>query len=303
MAASRQIPTSLSTPPVGGGTALDRIQEELTKLYDQSRLMCENEANVSDAYTADVLPALTASLVDGMGFVFKCPATNSGSSTMSLNAGAAKTFVDRNGTALKAGMLRQDAFYEFVYDASSDKFVLIGHAIGVIGKRHLFVPSNQMYGRTTSGAATGTTETTTNKVMVQTLDFDNTTQEFAQFVWAPPANYNNSTLTAKFVWLHPSTTVNYGVRWGIQALARSDDDALDTAFGTEQNVSDTGGTTTDVYISAECPAMTPSGTPADGDLLIFQINRNPGHADDNLGVDAKLIGVILFWNSDHTVEA
>lgn len=302
MTASRQIPTSLSTPPVGGGTALDRVQEELTKLYDQSRLMCESEANVGNNYTANVLPALTGSLVDGMGFVFKAPATNTGSAQMALNGGTAKTFVDRNGSTVKAGAIKQDGLYEFVYDASADKFVLMGVWSGMVGKRHTYIPKSQMRSRTTSGAAAGSTETATNKVMVETFDFDTTTQEYVQFYWVPPISWDRGTLTARFVWLHGSTTVNFGVAWGLQAVCFSNDDALEAAFGTGVEVADTGGTTNDVYLSDETAAITPAGSPQDLDLMILQAYRNPGHASDNLAVDAKLIGIILYWTEDETSE-
>lgn len=302
MAASRTIPTTSSPPPVGGGAALDDIQVELTKLYDQSRLMCENEANIGNNYTADVLPALTGSLVDGMGFVFKAPATNTASSQMALNGGAAKTFVDRDGMTVKAGAIKQDGLYEFVYDASADKFVLTGVWYGMIGKRHMYIPKNRMRSRTTNGAAAGSTETATNKVMVETFDFDTTTQEHVQFDWVPPTSWDRGTLTARFVWLHGATTVNFGVAWGLQAVCFSNDDALEAAFGTGVEVTDTGGTTNDVYLSDETGAITPAGSPADLDLMILQAYRNPGHASDNLAVDAKLIGIILYWTEDDTSE-
>ena len=105
-----------------------------------------------------------------------------------------------------------------------------------------------MTARTTNGAASGTAEMSTNKNMVRTLDFDTTTQEFAQFEIAMPKSWNNGTVTFQPVWSHASTTTNFGVVWALQAVATSDDDALDVAFGTEQTSTDTGGTTNDRYI-------------------------------------------------------
>ena len=303
MAADRQIPTTLSAPPVGGGGALDQIQEEITKLYDHSRLMCTGEAHAAGNYTATVTPALTGSLVDGMGFCFTAPATNTGAATFDLPGVPAKAIVDCDGNALVAGMIRLGGVYELVYDAANDWFVLLGRAKGVIGKRHMFIPRAQMYARTTDGATAGTTESTTNKVMQQTFDFNNATQQFVVFDWVPPLNYDGGTVTARFVWMHPSTTVNFGVCWRIEALALSNDDALDTAYGTAVDTVDTGGTTTDIYLSPESTAITIAGTPADLDLIKFQISRNVAHASDLMGVAAKLIGVILYWNSDGPAEA
>jgi len=54
------------------------------------------------------------------------------------------------------------------------------------------VPANAMTPNTTNGAEIGTTESTTNKVMLDTMDFDQTTAESVQFIyrfgddWASP---------------------------------------------------------------------------------------------------------------------
>jgi hypothetical protein len=49
------------------------------------------------------------------------------------------------------------------------------------GRHSIWVPAGAMVARTTNGAAAGTVETSTNKNMFKTLDFDASTQEFAQF--------------------------------------------------------------------------------------------------------------------------
>ena len=91
----------------------------------------------------------------------------------------------------------------------------------------------------------------------------NAAAEFAQFSMQMPKGWNEGTVTALFVWSHAATATNFGVVWGIQGLAVSDDDALDAAFGTAQTVTDTGGTTSDLYRSPETAAVTIGGTPAE----------------------------------------
>lgn len=171
------------------------------------------------------------------------------------------------------------------------------------GKQTCWIPAGAMVARTTNGAAAGTAETATNKVMLKTLDFDTTTAEYAQFMINMPKSWNEGTVTAVFVWSHAATTTNFGVAWEIAAVAVSDDDALDVAFGTAVTVTDTGGTTNDCYISAETSAMTVGGTPAANDLVVFQVNRAPANGSDNMAIDARLHGVRLHYTTDAANDA
>lgn len=163
------------------------------------------------------------------------------------------------------------------------------------GKQTIWVPATAMVARTTTGAATGTAEMTTNKNMVSTLDFDASTQEFAQFSVAFPKGWNEGTVTFIPYWSHASTTTNFGVVWGMDAVAISDDDTLDVAFGTEQTSTDTGGTTNDLYVGPESSAITIAGTPAEGDIVQFRVHRNPSDGSDTMAIDARLHGVKVIF--------
>lgn len=171
------------------------------------------------------------------------------------------------------------------------------------GKHTIWIPAGAMTPRTTNGAAAGTVELATNKVMLKTLDFDYAlADEFAQFAVRMPKGWNEGTLTAMFVWSHTTGATAYAVVWGIQALAVGDNggagDALDAAFGTAVLTVDTGGTADDLYQSAETTAFTASGTPAENDLLIFQVYRDFDHGSDTLDKDARLHGVVLFYTNN-----
>jgi hypothetical protein len=169
---------------------------------------------------------------------------------------------------------------------------------GSTGKQTIWVPASAMLPRITNGPSIGSLETTTNRVNVSTLDFDPTTQEFAQFAVAMPKSWNEGTVTYDAIWYHPATTVNFGVVWSLAGLALSDGNALDTAFGTAVQVTDTGGTTNAVYDSAESAAVTIGNTPAENDYVVFQVARNPAEAGDTLAVDARLLGVRLFYTTN-----
>ncbi|RWN51377.1 MAG: hypothetical protein EOS04_24195 [Mesorhizobium sp.] len=177
-----------------------------------------------------------------------------------------------------------------------------GGSVSPIGKHTVWLPAAAMVGRTTAGPAAGTAETTTNKIMLKTLDFDSSADEHAQFSILMPKSWNEGTVTFKPVWSHAATATNFGVAWFMQAVAVSNDDALDAAFGTAQSSIDTGGTTDDVYIGPESSAITIAGTPAEGDLVIFQIYRDVSDAGDTMAIDARLHGVHVYLTTNAATD-
>jgi hypothetical protein len=179
---------------------------------------------------------------------------------------------------------------------SVDPATLAGSKFNVNGKHALPVVAAAMQAATTNGAAAGVVETTTNKVLYRTLDFDTTTQEFAGFSLPMPKSWNESTVTFRARWTAASGSG--GVAWALQGLAVSDDDAIDTAYGTEQVVTDTLLSAGDMHITAESSAITIAGTPAAGDSVMFRVKRVPANASDTLAVDARLIAIDLFITTD-----
>lgn len=165
----------------------------------------------------------------------------------------------------------------------------------VIGLQDLFISAAAMWPRSTNGcAALAQTEVATSLFNIQTLDFDQTTQEFAQFQISLPRNWNNGTITAKVYWT--ATSGSGTVQWGISGGAYSNDDALTVALGTAQTVDDTLIATNDLHITDATSAITLAGTPADADFLAIQVSRNP--ASDTLSADAKLLGVVITITTD-----
>jgi hypothetical protein len=79
----------------------------------------------------------------------------------------------------------------------------------------------------------------------------------------------------------------------LQAVALSNDDNFDTAYGTAQTSTDTGGTTDDIYVAPESSAITIAGTPALGDVTHFRVGRVVANGSDTLAVDARLHGMWL----------
>lgn len=202
-------------------------------------------------------------------------------------ANTVTSFLQNSATAVRA--------YTF-----PDKDITIVGTVDIIGVQDLYIPAVAMWARTTSGcAAIAKTEITTSLVNIQTLDFDQTTQEFAQFTISLPRNWNNGTVTAKFYWTAGSGSGT--VQWGISGGAYSNDDALSTALGTAITVDDTLITANDLHTTDATSAITLAGNPADADFLAFQISRNP--ANDSLNADAKLLGVVITLTTDAGIAA
>ncbi|RDV06440.1 DUF2793 domain-containing protein [Sphingorhabdus pulchriflava] len=147
-----------------------------------------------------------------------------------------------------------------------------------------------MVARTSNGAAAGSSESPTNKIMLRTFDFDSAADEFVQFFVPMPKRWNEGTLLAEFIWTAGTTG---DVVWAIQAIALSNDDPIDASWGAAQTVTDGVTAADDVMISARTGTITVGGSPADNDLVAFQIYRDADNGSDTLSADAKLIGIRL----------
>lgn len=253
-----------------------------------------------------------AALADGLLLAIKTPNANTGAVTLNVTvptvgALGAKAIRRQGDSALQANDMVANGVYLLRYSStynSTGAWVLLNGNVAAgltssdLGKESIWVPSGAMTPRNTNGPARGTVEMSTNKNMVITLDFDSSTQEFAQFSVRMPKSWNESTVTFIPVWSHAATTTNFGVVWGLDAVAISDDDAMDVAFGTAQTSTDTGGTTNDSYQGPESSAITVSGTPATGDLVMYRIHRDPSDSNDTMAIDARLHGVLLLYTVD-----
>lgn len=171
------------------------------------------------------------------------------------------------------------------------------------GKQTMWIPASAMIPRTTNGAASNTFETTTHKNMVRTNDFDSSTQEFVQFDVAMPKSWDGDDISFKVFWSHSATTVNFGVAFGLEAVGVGDTTTLDVAFGTTVYVTDTGGVTDYLYVSAESDPITISGTVTYGSEIMFQLCRYPANAGDTLAVDARLHGVQVYYTTNTAADS
>ena len=228
----------------------------------------------------------------GIRLSFKANFANTGAATANVNALGAKSIVLIDGaTPLPSGGILNNQHVELEYDSALDKLIMLNPLGSYVATYPVL--AGAMTPRTTNGAAVGLTELTTNKNMLRTLDFDTTTQEFAQFDVLMPKGWDEGTVTFQPIWTAASGSG--GVVWALQGVATGDDDGLDAAFGTEQTSTDTLLAALDRHIGPTSAAITIAGTPAEGDVVQFQIKRVPADASDTLAVDAKLLGIRLFF--------
>lgn len=161
------------------------------------------------------------------------------------------------------------------------------------GKKSIWIDAAAMRPRATSGAGFSDYDSGSNDISCRTADFDTTTQEYAHFKLAMPDMWNEGTVTFKPYWTNTGGSSTQTVVFSLAGAAFSDDDALNgTAPGTVQTSSDTWLAQNDLHVGPESSAITIAGTPAAGDLVVFQVSRVV--ASDNMAGDARLLGLMLF---------
>ena len=176
-------------------------------------------------------------------------------------------------------------------------------AIKIAGTETIWVPAQAMFGTTTNGAAAEAVETTAVRPELKVLDFDASTNEYAQFSIAMPKSWNLGTVTWQAFW-SPSTTNGGDCIFGLQGVGCANDDTADVVFGTATEVTDTAiGTVEDVQVTSASTATTIAGTPADDDLTFFQLFRNAADGSDTFTGDARVMGIKLFYTTDAANDA
>jgi hypothetical protein len=159
----------------------------------------------------------------------------------------------------------------------------------------IYIDAAEMIPCTTSGSLQGTKEYGVNDIDIDYLAFDGgATEERAQFKLKMPENWDRLTIKAKFDWSTATgSTAGDTVQWGIKAGALSDNDAIDAALGTPQVISDIllADSGADLQVTAKTLAITVGGSPALGDVILFEVYRDT--SEDNCAEDAHLFGVSI----------
>ena len=175
--------------------------------------------------------------------------------------------------------------------------VLAEIAASIVGQQTMWIPAGSMQPTTTNGAAVLIEELTTNDRMVTGLAFDDSTRENACFDIQMPKGWNEGTLIWQAVWKCGVTTGN--VIFGLEAVATANDNPMDTAYGTAQEITDgAGSAANDSQISPESSALTVAGSPGAEELVGFKVYRDAADGSDTLSGDAVLIGIKIHYTTD-----
>ncbi len=144
---------------------------------------------------------------------------------------------------------------------------------------------------TTSGCAAATkVEAGTNDVDYYVLDFDASTIEYAFWNLVMPDNYDGGTITAEFYWTAAAGAAG-NVVWALQGRSYANDEAIDQAWGTAQEVTDAWIANGDVHVSSATSAITLGGTPAGGEYVALRAYRNATSGSDTMTGDARLLSI------------
>jgi hypothetical protein len=174
---------------------------------------------------------------------------------------------------------------------------LLSTATGIAqGSHTIWVPAGAMITAVTSGAATGSVESSSNDQNYKVFDFDDAADEHVHFQIAMPASWDEGTITFQ-VWWSSTAIDTDGVAWGLQGVAVSDNEAIDASWGTPVVVTDDAQSAAgEIYVTSVSAAVTIGGSPAAGDIVFFRLFRDVSDANDDMTEDARLIGIKIFYN-------
>ena len=175
-------------------------------------------------------------------------------------------------------------------------------AVKIAGLETMWVPASAMYGATTNPADAQQVETTATRPDMKVLDFDASTDEFAQFSVAFPKSWNEGTVTYQVYWT-PSSTNTGDCIFGLQGVSVGDGDTIDVVYGTAATITDAGiGTVEDQQISAISSAVTITAAAAT-EQTYFQLYRDANAGGDTFTGDARVLGIKIFYTTDAANDA
>jgi len=144
------------------------------------------------------------------------------------------------------------------------------------------------------GTAEASSKTGTNGD-VDVFLMANTEMVYAK--WSPPAQWDGGTIDVDVYWTCTGATAGHKVKWHVAAQAGGNDDPWDTAFPAPTATADDDVIANgDIHI-IEASTITVGGTPADGDVVFFEIERTASGATQ-MAQEAELLGVrVKYQNS------
>lgn len=159
----------------------------------------------------------------------------------------------------------------------------------------IFMPASAMW-PTTANGCTGPTKVNyaVNGIDLLVLEFAQAVASYAQFGLILPTNYNAGTMTFRAIWSAAAGSAAQTITWGLQGRSYPDNQAVDQAFGTAQEIADALIAVATVHQTAESPAITLAGTPTAGSYAQFQFYRK---GTGSLASTARLLGILIKYGA------
>jgi hypothetical protein len=172
-----------------------------------------------------------------------------------------------------------------------------------VGVQTIWIPAAAMSPTASNPCADITSvETTSGRPDMRVLDFDDGSDEHAQFQIAFPKSWNEGTITFQVYWCSTAADTD-GVSWGLQGVSVPDNSTIDVAYGTAIVVDDVNqGAAEEMLVSPTSSAVTIAGAAVDT-VTFFRIFRDVSDANDTAAEDARLLGVKLFFTTDAENDA
>ena len=130
------------------------------------------------------------------------------------------------------------------------------------------------------------------------IPFDETTDEYLNFLMGMPKRYDKASCHVQYWWSSEAATTG-SVVWATAINALDDGDALgsDPSAGVA-NVTDAWQANNDLHKSA-WTEVTPNNSPSDDNVgFEMRFGRDADHGSDNMDDDAILIGILYRWTTN-----
>jgi hypothetical protein len=185
--------------------------------------------------------------------------------------------------------------------AASGVLSIEGKQLLMSGKHTIAMPAGAWKAKASGGATAVTYQD------VPGFSFNGTSATRVRFIIPMPKGWDEGTISFKVYGVVDTggSSGNVAV-WKLAAKAFSHDDAIwtttDLSTGAQAaNMSWTAND--DLLISAESSALTIDGTPAEGDLVLFELWRDPADASDNNTADFIALAVHIYYSINAATDA
>lgn len=302
-------------PPSDVNNAARALSGMIARWYDDVSFAATS-GGVANAITATAWRTISA-YEQGLTMAITVAVANTSTTSLDVDGVGTREILKYHDQPLASGDLEAGQMIIVAYDAAQDAWQLltpIANAPGDLlaannlsdlnsaatgrtnlgvayGNHTIWLPAGSLAASSVSGAASNTFASDATKPTVTVLDFDPASEEFAEFTVNFPKSWDESQVTAAFVWMSSNSTGV--VEWGIRCVSISDDDTLNAEFGSGILVTDTATAVSDAMISGTTSGLDCSA--AESDVVFFQVYRNAGGANDTSLVDGSLIGVRMLY--------